>query len=90
MDLTQQDVSLYGPGGGPREYGSSEGRMNGGGWLNGPVAFSDYDGLGIVAPGPEADPQKAGPNPSPMMGGYGSSPILDSVEAIGDMGRWFG
>jgi hypothetical protein len=82
------DAERFGPMGGPAAYGTSMGRMEG--WIDGPMAATDFDGKGIWAPAPAPDPQKEGPSPSPYMGAYGSSPILDSVEAIGDGGRWFG
>ena len=82
------DTERFGPMGGPATYGEAMGRMS---WLDGPMAASDFDGKGTWAPGPAPDPQGPGsPSPAPMMGGYGSSPLLDAVEAKGDGGRWFG
>jgi len=93
-DLYQLDPELYGPSGGPREYGTSEGRFNGGGWLTGPWAFSDADGKGVVMPAAGADGEKNLTSPGfSGNGSYGQDPILDAVNRsathVGDETGWF-
>jgi hypothetical protein len=99
-DLTQYDVAIYGPSGGPSVYAEAEGRFNGGGWIREPLAFSDFDGKGIWAQPPEADGEKnlttvpqgtqaSGGN----MGPYGGMLIWDAVERSAGSptaeGGWF-
>lgn len=91
--IEQQDESVYGPFGGPREYSEAEGRFNGGGWISGPMAGSDFDGRGVWMPAPPRDGEKNGGAPSPHMGAYGNDEIFDMARGwAGDPaaeGGWF-
>lgn len=88
-ELNQLDPERFGTFGGPREYSESEGRFGGGGWINSPLAASDADGTGTVAPPPPSDPDGTLVRPGFIGSGpYGASPILDAVErASGPFGR---
>lgn len=93
-DIVQIDETIYGPDGGPREYGEMSGRLNGGGWVTGPFAFSDFDGMGVVMPPPGADGQKNLTNPGFVGNGpYGADPLLDAVNRsatmVGDDFGWY-
>lgn len=81
-DLVQFDTEIYGTGGGPREYGEAEGRFNMGGWLDGPMAFSDFDGKGIWAQPPARDGENGGGTLSPHMGAVGRDEIYSMIRGV--------
>ena len=78
------DVEIFGPAGGPREYGEAEGRFSGGGWIDQPLAYSDHDGAGVVMTPPGRDGEKNHTMPPVGLGAYGADPLLDMVN------RWAG
>lgn len=70
----QGDYGTFSDGSGP--VGTSMGRMNGGGWVDGPMSYSVEGGHGLWAQPPAAHPQEIC---GPLAAGEGSDKILDVV-----------